>query len=61
MLYDHCHSTGLFRGWLCRRCNVGIGFLGDDIQGILEAAAYLEKYGTDYLLDPEARKSRDHT
>lgn len=26
---DHDHVTGKFRGWLCARCNLGIGLLGD--------------------------------
>ncbi len=26
---DHDHFTGLFRGWLCRYCNTGIGMLQD--------------------------------
>lgn len=39
---DHCHNTGSVRGLLCKPCNMGIGFLKDDI-GILEnAIKYLE-------------------
>jgi hypothetical protein len=26
---DHCHLTGLFRGYLCRGCNVSEGVRGD--------------------------------
>jgi hypothetical protein len=44
---DHCHATNKFRGWLCNKCNTGIGKLGDNLRGILRAAAYLEKNGAD--------------
>lgn len=23
---DHCHTTGKCRGFLCRRCNIALGF-----------------------------------
>lgn len=38
---DHDHETKEFRGWLCNSCNLGIGHLGDNLDGILRAAAYL--------------------
>ena len=38
---DHDHQTGTFRGWLCGRCNTGIGMLGDNVQGIMRAMGYL--------------------
>ncbi len=41
--FDHDHVTGAFRGWLCNRCNTGIGFLGDNVKGIKKALAYLER------------------
>jgi Recombination endonuclease VII len=40
---DHDHHTGLFRGWLCFRCNSGIGLLGDDLASLRRAVVYLEK------------------
>jgi hypothetical protein len=40
---DHDHVTGQFRGWLCHRCNAGIGLLGDDLASLRRAVAYLEK------------------
>lgn len=41
--WDHCHVTGKFRGWLCHMCNVGIGCLQDNIEGLRWALAYLER------------------
>ena len=40
---DHDHRTGAFRGWICARCNSGIGLLGDDVAGLRRAVAYLER------------------
>jgi DNA-binding PadR family transcriptional regulator len=42
---DHDHRTGAFRGWICDSCNVGIGRLGDNLEGARNAVAYLEKNG----------------
>lgn len=39
---DHDHKTGAFRGWLCGRCNAGIGLLGDSLDGILAAVQYFQ-------------------
>ena len=39
---DHCHVTGIFRGWLCGSCNRGLGQLGDNLEGLARAAAYLQ-------------------
>ena len=43
ILLDHDHCSEKFRGWLCRRCNAGIGQLGDDIKGLSGAIIYLIK------------------
>lgn len=40
---DHCHATGVFRGWLCQRCNTGLGLLGDTIESLGHAVRYLER------------------
>ena len=48
---DHCHSTLKFRGWVCFECNQGIGFLGDNIQGIENARDYLDKFQKKSVLD----------
>lgn len=43
---DHCHVSGMFRGWLCKTCNVGIGALGDTAQDVRNALHYLERAAT---------------
>jgi len=44
---DHCHSTGVFRGWLCSKCNAGLGFFGDNLAGLEKAIAYLVRSEND--------------
>lgn len=39
---DHCHTTGKIRGILCQKCNLGIGFLKDNIQFMKKAIKYLK-------------------
>jgi hypothetical protein len=34
--FDHCHVTGLYRGALCRQCNVALGKLGDRLDVVIE-------------------------
>jgi len=41
---DHDHVTGRVRAALCGRCNVGIGYLQDSPDLLLEAAAYLQEF-----------------
>jgi len=41
---DHNHITGKIRGLLCRNCNRGIGLLGDSIERLESATAYLKKH-----------------
>lgn len=43
MHLDHDHVTGRFRGWLCVKCNTGLGMLGDNEAGLLKLLAYLRR------------------
>lgn len=40
---DHCHDTESFRGWVCRSCNIGLGFLNDDVETVEKALNYLRR------------------
>jgi hypothetical protein len=39
---DRDQVTGRIRGLLCRKCNCGIGHLGEDIERMKRAIRYLE-------------------
>lgn len=43
LVVDHCHETGIIRGLLCRRCNLGLGMLGDTLDSLSSAVRYLKK------------------
>ena len=40
---DHCHITGVFRGWLCSKCNLAIGKLGDTLECVEKVVEYLRR------------------
>ena len=39
---DHCHTTNVVRGLLCRKCNLGLGGFKDNIETIRKAIAYVK-------------------
>lgn len=41
---DHCHEEKDFRGWLCHKCNRGIGCFDDDIEKLNKAINYLNNF-----------------
>lgn len=43
---DHDHGTGEVRGILCHNCNIGIGKLGDTLDGLQKAVRYLQDHAT---------------
>lgn len=40
---DHDHETKIFRGWLCHKCNRGLGAFDDSIDFLKRAVNYLKK------------------
>jgi hypothetical protein len=43
LVFDHCHTNNVFRGYCCNSCNRSIGVLGDNVDGILQVLNYLLK------------------
>lgn len=43
--FDHCHKSGLVRGLLCNRCNIGLGYFDDEKEQLKLALEYLECHG----------------
>ena len=43
LVLDHDPITKKFRGWLCEDCNLAIGCLGDNIEGLNRALDYLKR------------------
>ena len=41
-VFDHCHASQCFRGWLCDRCNRTLGQVKDDVTLLAKMIAYLE-------------------
>lgn len=42
LMVDHCHTCGMLRGILCRKCNLGLGWFNDSIECLRAAIQYLE-------------------
>jgi hypothetical protein len=44
LVADHCHTTGLLRDPLCRKCNMALGLFADSADRLRLAATYLERH-----------------
>lgn len=43
IVFDHCHSAMVPRGWLCDRCNIALGCLRDDPERLRKLLGYLKR------------------
>lgn len=43
-MVDHCHNTGKVRGLLCKRCNIALGEVGDNINTLQKMIEYLQQH-----------------
>lgn len=44
--FDHNHTTGAFRGWLCHNCNTALGHAKDNPELLQRLAKYLINNGS---------------
>ena len=44
LVVDHDHKTGSFVGWVCGKCNSGMGHMGDDTERLRRAYEYRKRY-----------------
>lgn len=41
---DHDHNSGIIRGLLCNKCNIGLGMFKDNIESLMNAIKYLNRF-----------------
>lgn len=45
LVFDHCHTKGHFRGWICHRCNRVLGQYKDRVGILMNMVEYLRARG----------------
>lgn len=43
IVFDHCHKSGKFRGWICSNCNSTLGFVNDNCIILAQMVNYLNE------------------
>ena len=41
--FDHDHNTGVFRGWICGRCNCALGLVKDNTETLMALIKYIKE------------------
>src|SRR5262245_27910381 len=54
---DHCHTSGVIGGLLCRKCNSGLGFFRDNPASMLASASYLLQTRPEALSRPQLART----
>lgn len=44
LVFDHCHTSNRFRGWICNSCNKTLGFAKDNSLTLRRLADYLDAF-----------------
>jgi hypothetical protein len=47
IVFEHCHKSNKFRGWVCQRCNAALGMVNDDIVILEKLIVYLKAHQND--------------
>lgn len=42
--FDHCHQQKRFRGWVCRQCNLALGYVNDNPDLLVALAKYVNRH-----------------
>lgn len=57
LAFDHCHTNGHFRGWLCDGCNLTLGLVRDSPERLRKLAHYLIEDAMRQPFDPSQIES----
>ena len=50
VVFDHCHTTEKFRGWICKTCNTVLAYVQDDVVLLRRMADYVESVLPDNVI-----------
>lgn len=50
-VFDHDHASMKFRGWLCKRCNVTLGYVRDNPELLAKMILYLKRHSIEATND----------